>query len=377
MVVDWYKKNGYHFLALSDHNILQEGNKWITIRNDKQAHALRKYQERFGPRWVEVRRFQTESKVRLKTLPEFRRLFEEPGRFILIPSEEITDYFQVGDKKADVHINATNLRTLIRPSGGYDVLDVIQRNVNAVLAQRRVTGQPMFPHVNHPNFTWAITAEDLMRTEGEQFFEVYNGHPSVHNEGDALHPGTDRLWDIALTFRLAELGLGPLFGLAVDDAHNYHLAARTNSNPGRGWVMVQSPVLVPAAIVRALEAGAFYASTGVRLREIRRAPRQLGLTIEPEPGVTYTTRFIGTRRGFDATSYPAAQSANAFPPVTRRYSADIGAVLAEVPGVTSSYTLRGDEIYVRAKVISSKPKANPYRAGELEVAWVQPLVPGK
>jgi hypothetical protein len=32
-------------------------------------------------------------------------------------------------------------------------------------------------------------------------------------------------------------------------------------------------------------------------------------------------------------------------------------------------------MYVRAKVISTKVKENPYRAGELEAALVQPVVP--
>ena len=58
----------------------------------------------------------------------------------------------------------------------------------------------------------------------------------------------------------------------------------------------------------------------------------------------------------------------------RRYSKDVGAVLAEVAGTTASYALKGDEIYVRAKVISSKPKVNGSVAGEFETAWVQPVV---
>ena len=31
MIVSWYVENGYNFLALSDHNILQEGDKWIFL----------------------------------------------------------------------------------------------------------------------------------------------------------------------------------------------------------------------------------------------------------------------------------------------------------------------------------------------------------
>lgn len=373
MVVDWYKSSGYHFLALSDHNILQQGQKWIALTTPKATATLRKYRERFGLEWVEQRTLQYTQQVRLKPLALFRSLFEEPDRFLLIQSEEITDKFQ----KADVHLNATNLRDFIRPAGGTSVLDVIQRNVNAVLEQGRRTGQPMFPHVNHPNFSWSITAEDLMQIQGERFFEVYNGRPTVHNDGDARRPGTERLWDIALSFRLARLGLGPLYALAVDDAHHYQLASPSNANPGRGWVMVRSAQLTPPALIAALEAGDFYASTGVRLRELWRSPRHLALQIEPEPGVTYLTRFIGTRRNFDARSEFVAPSSLTDLPFSRRYSSDIGRVLAEVPGLVASYVLRGDELYVRAKVISSKRKVNSTALHEFEVAWTQPLVAGK
>lgn len=49
-------------------------------------------------------------------------------------------------------------------------------------------------------------------------------------------------------------------------------------------------------------------------------------------------------------------------------------MLAEVSGTSPTYQLRGDEIYVRAKIISTKPKMNGYRAGEVETAWTQPFV---
>ena len=31
MIMDWYKTNGYNFVALSDHNILADGEKWIKV----------------------------------------------------------------------------------------------------------------------------------------------------------------------------------------------------------------------------------------------------------------------------------------------------------------------------------------------------------
>ena len=60
--------------------------------------------------------------------------------------------------------------------------------------------------------------------------------------------------------------------------------------------------------------------------------------------------------------------------VAHTYSKDIGAVFAEVKGSKASYVLKGDEIYVRAKVTSSKPKPNASVEGETECAWVQPVV---
>ena len=58
----------------------------------------------------------------------------------------------------------------------------------------------------------------------------------------------------------------------------------------------------------------------------------------------------------------------------RRDDARIGAVLATVKGSKARYAAKGDEIYVRARVTSSKRHSNPYAQGDLEMAWTQPLV---
>src|SRR5579862_4346545 len=174
MIVDWYKQHGYEFLTLSDHNVMLTAEKWIDAQTNKgTAVALEKYFNRFGPEWVKRRTSKGRAQVRLRTLEEFRAKFEEPGRFLLIPGEEISDKYG----NAPIHLNATNLRKLIKPQGGKSVSEVIQNDVNAVLEQQRVTGQPMIPHINHPNFRWAITAEDIMRVNGDRFLEIYNGHP--------------------------------------------------------------------------------------------------------------------------------------------------------------------------------------------------------
>src|SRR6266404_4688956 len=91
MVVDAYKKGGYHFLVLSDHNIMQEGEKWVTLGTNKtSAIALQKYIERFPAVANELRSRDGTEVVRLKTLHEFRPTFDESDHFLLMTGEEIS-----------------------------------------------------------------------------------------------------------------------------------------------------------------------------------------------------------------------------------------------------------------------------------------------
>ena len=48
-------------------------------------------------------------------------------------------------------------------------------------------------------------------------------------------------------------------------------------------------------------------------------------------------------------------------------------ILYEVKGPKAQYKISGDELFVRAKIISSKPKKNPFAEGDVEVAWLQPV----
>ena len=49
MIADWYRQHGYHFLALTDHNVLAEGERWVAVTDKgNSAAALKKYLARFG-----------------------------------------------------------------------------------------------------------------------------------------------------------------------------------------------------------------------------------------------------------------------------------------------------------------------------------------
>jgi hypothetical protein len=391
MIADWYKRQGYQFLGISDHNVLQEGQRWLelkapvslagTVNERGGGRVLEKYLQRFGPDWVELRDADGKRSVRLKPLDEYKSLLNEPGKFLMIPSEEITSTWKraktasAPELSGPVHINVTNPREFVAPVESDNAIEIMDKVVDAVVAQREKTGQPMFAHINHPNFRWGVTVEELMQVKRERFFEIYNGHPGVVNDGDETHLSMDAMWDAMLTHRLTTLNLPVVFGVGVDDSHHYHVMEIGKSNPGRGWVMVRAKHLTAESIVKAMEAGDFYATSGVTLNDVKRETHRLSVAIKPDAGVTYRTQFIGTRKG-------AAMSSELIPPPAgpqrtlphRRYSSEIGAVLSEVQGTNASYTLRGDELYVRAKVISSKPKVNGSVASEFETAWTQPVV---
>jgi hypothetical protein len=356
-VADWYKSHGYQFLVLSDHNIMLDGEKWRKVGSAK-AEALPEHvaelQKKYGEGAVELREKGGVKEMKLKTLSQLRRQFEEPDRFLFVPGEEISDKFmeKVDGKSLErpIHHISMNHEGLLAPPGGTSVRDVLDRTIAAVEAEAKKSGRNLFVHLNHPNFGWGVTAEDIAYAQGERFFEVYNGHRSVRNYGDKEHLSCEQIWDYVLALRLGRLNGPPLFAFAVDDAHHYH-RDQGMANPGRGWIMVRCATLNADAIVEALKRGDFYASSGVVLEDVVPTKESLSLRIATEPGIDYTIRFIGTRLG-GAT----------------------GVVLQETKGPSASYRFTGDELYVRATVVSSKPHPNGYEKTDLQTAWVQPVV---
>jgi hypothetical protein len=348
MIMDWYKSNGYDFVSLSDHNILAEGDKWKEI----PAHPFRQqrfneYLEKYGKSWVT---YKTDSagriSVKLKTFAEYLPLFAEPGKFLIMQAEEVSDSY----KGKPLHLGAINIRELIKPQGGNSVTEVMQNNLDAVYKQRQKTGQPMFPHINHPNFQWAVKLEDMIPLKGERFFEVYNGHPHVHNYGDSTTMGMEELWD-KLQLNYLHAGKPLLYGLATDDSHNYLEHKIGLANPGRGWIMVKAKELSPGALIEAMERGDFYATTGVELRDVTFRKGKLQVRVNPQAGDQYTIQFWGVEKFGTA-----------------------GVLLKETKGTKASYSLPKNILFVRAKIISSRLQENPFAAGDWETAWTQPVM---
>jgi hypothetical protein len=242
-------------------------------------------------------------------------------KFVVIRGEEVTDRFD----DRPLHINGLDVDAVVPPQGGTSVTDVLQRNVDAI---RRANG---IPHINHPSFRWSITAQELQQIRNNRLFEVFNGHPQVNNVGGGGVPGLEEAWDAILTNGTL------LYGIAVDDAHTFKAPGNPDvAGPGRGWVAVRAPKLEARELLEALERGDFYASTGVELTDYHATPRQMSLTVRATEFSKYRIQFIGSG----------------------------GRVLQEVAAPSATYDIRGDEGYVRARVLESNGR----------LAWTQPIM---
>jgi hypothetical protein len=345
MVLDWYKSNGYQFVALSDHNTVASDEQWVVIQKSPLYEtSFQNYLNKFGAGWVNYKKDTGRIQVKLKTFDEYKASMEDED-FLIIPSEEISN--TVGS--IPVHINATNLQKLIPAPNGNNVAEAMQQSVDAVLKQREETGVPMFPHINHPNFRWAITLEDMISLKGERFFEVYNGHFLVNNYGDSAHMSTEAMWDkinIAYANRKQPL----MFGLATDDSHNYHQFGAAFANAGRGWIMVQAEKLDAASLIAAMEDGKFYASTGVSLDKVSFEDNEIKIRVAAAEGVNYRIEFIGVSKNENESR-----------------------VLKSIEGVDGSFAVTDEYLFVRAKITSTKVQSNPFVDGDFERAWTQPV----
>jgi hypothetical protein len=250
-VTRWYKDQGYQFLVLSDHNVL----------------------------------------VGIEALA---RQFAVPEQFLLVPGEEVTDAYA----KKPLHINGLNVARLVEAQHGGSVLDTLQRNVDAIRDARGV------PHINHPNFGWAITPGELQRLERYRLLEIFNGHPLVNNLGGGDAPGMEEVWD-----RLLRAGRR-VYGIAVDDAHYFKRPWDPRApKPGQGWVVVRAPRLEPAALMASMEAGEFYASTGVAFEAYRADASAIVVRVRPLGDTRYRISVVGPNGVIEAVDGPAARFA--------------------------------------------------------------------
>lgn len=388
--VDIYKRAGYDFIGVSDHNVFADNPAhWKPVEEkegkwppDVTQPLFDAYKAAFGSE-VETRQENGKTHVRLKTHEEMRRRFEEPGKFLMLPAVEVTQVLN----GINVHLNYLNLPDAI-PSvkGGtlsrqikdpeLDVAGLIRQNAAEVAQMAARLARPTVLTLNHPQWVyWDILPQNLIDAPEIRFFEVCNGGSAFAPHPEAPNLTCDGFWDTVNAFRCLK-GQPLLFGLGTDDTHHY-----LNRTPSQrledAWVRVRAASLTPDALLAAMHAGDFYASTGVALEDVAFNPakRTLRVKVKAAPGVSCRIRFITTKRGFDQTvrtvESPAEKGRGARTlPV---YSPEIGRTVHVAEGSEASYTMTADDLYVRAKVESDTPSGyQRHFHPDVQVAWTQP-----
>jgi hypothetical protein len=128
-----------------------------------------------------------------------------------------------------------------------------------------------------------------------------------------------------------------VYGLAVDDAHTFKDPGNPAvPGPGRGWIVVRAARLDVTSIMNAIDRGDFYASTGVELTDYQASAQRIAITVKATAYSKYRVQFIG--KG--------------------------GRLLRESLEPAAIYEPRGDEGYVRVRVLESNGR----------MAWCQPVV---
>jgi hypothetical protein len=296
-VIAWYESRGYDFIVLTDHNRVTKIDPAATgpaVRNpDKGLVVLAGIE-----------------------------LTYNPGACDPPPPER--------DGKCRIHVNG--LGVTARPDGKIEWADrkASTRIAMYRAARRWIEAAGGVVQLNHPQWHWGTSPEllSLLAGEGVHLVEIANAQFARWNAGDAKRPSMEALWDAVLTAG------GTMWGIASDDAHDYAADGSGKYPAGGAWIMVDAP-RDPVAIVKAIDEGRFYSSTGVAL--VRVDVWNGALSIEIDSTTPHTIRFIGSG----------------------------GRVLSDVRGTSATFPLAGVPGYVRAVV----------ERADGAKAWVQPVRP--
>ena len=262
-VVRWYERHGYDFIVLTDHNKVSELEPAASTAGSIAVGA--------------------------------------PAQgLIVLAGVELTHNpsgcTPPGDPSGRCRIHVNLLGVTARPTGKIDWADRKThervKKYAAALAQQQQLGG--LAQLNHPNWYWGMTADLLteLAARGFALVEVSNAAFASWGLGDQAHPSMDALWDSALTKG------AHLWGVASDDAHDYQERGGGKYPAGGGWIEVKAR-RDPHAILAAIAAGHFYASTGVTLARAEVDGDELVVEVASSERGTFTIELIENGKSVD------------------------------------------------------------------------------
>ena len=400
VVVDGYKKHGYDFLSITDHNILHnselrfvgfcingtptdpapfqgESSFWKKI-SDSYAwpnlvdEHIRKAQELFGQDSVRILDTKDGRYARMKTEEELRTQFAEPGKFLLIPGFEMT--------AQNVHVNLINVDKdffMDDPS----IKDLVVKLHDKAQEFYADATAPYLFMVNHPLWQYYNIQPSYLFARPEiRFIEILNNNTDWAYLPEAWTP--EQLWDIVNAYR-AKNEQPPLYATGTDDSHGVY---RPDYLAYHSWTRVYADSLETSALFNAMNRGRSYISTGLDFAEIAFDGKTLSVKLDPETEGRCVVEFYGAKKDYDETFKvieTGGDSANTPKRSVECWSKEIGRVFETAEGLEASYTLKPDDLFVRAKArrvgAGCVNHGSHYKVAPLtaESAWTQPYRSGE
>jgi predicted metal-dependent phosphoesterase TrpH len=127
-VVKWYKDHGYHFLVITDHDVVTDIGSLNANKKDD---------------------------------------------FLLILGEEISDNLN----GASIHLNAFYIKETIVPQLGKSKIETLQNNIDAIIRAGGIAT------INHPNWRWAFSDMEMSQVKNVFLFELFNLSYNCNNFG--------------------------------------------------------------------------------------------------------------------------------------------------------------------------------------------------
>ncbi|MDB4954045.1 MAG: hypothetical protein JWO36_1614 [Myxococcales bacterium] len=212
-----------------------------------------------------------------------------------------------GDKRKRCRIHVNALGVTGRPGGklewaerkSHQRIDMYLAAFNAAKALGTSVVQ-----INHPQWLWGMTGDLLaeLSHHGAHLVEIYNAQFAKWGLGDRDHPSMEAIWDTALAHGVE------MWGVASDDAHDYKGNKGAKYPAGGAWVVVKAR-RDPQAILEALAAGHFYATTGISLDHAEVDGSELVVEVSASESGQFTIQWIENGKLVDTVKGKAARHA--------------------------------------------------------------------
>jgi hypothetical protein len=375
--IDWYKTHGYHFVCPSDHNIFQaedlrfdgfgfknepsdraafrgETSLWKVMSPEPGWPKLtqKRFDEavdKFGKDAVRTITVGGQTYVRMTPFVELERRFVEPDKFLMIPG-----YEQTGGcvDERQVHMNFINVREVFPYVTAEKPRDILEKTW--AKGQEIYHGQDYLFTANHPLWRYYdYPAADLIALPQIRLFELNNN--DIDGAYDAHPPGwkPEKFWDVVNAYRAAH-DQPLLLGMGSDDRHGYDADAKA-------WSVVRAANLSVKDLLEAIRSGDFYASNGLDFDDIQSDGRCLSVKISVRQEGRYRIEFSGTKRGYDPSSRVIEVEKGPRCPARKIdiYSDTVGVMLDTAEGTEGAYTLKPEDLYVRAKIVKVAEDLKP------------------